>query len=155
MEKPAFAVEIVPHRSLSRRGFALIIGAVALFNLAGGVVMWELGAWPVIGFMGLDVALIWLALHMSFRSAGRRERIVITDEALHLDRYVGRRLTERLRLDRPFVYVDLEWDRARDIVGRLALRSRGRLHTVGAFLGSEERRALAGTLRNRLAGPRI
>ena len=154
MERPAFALEIIPHRSLSRRGFRLIVGAVAAANLVGGLVMWWLGAWPVIGFMGLDVVLIWLALAMNFRSAVRRETITITDEALDLDRYEGSRLIEHLRLPRPFVYVDLEWDRARDIVGRLFLRSRGELHPVGAFLGARERLALAGELRNRLR-PRI
>ena len=155
MERPAFAVDIVPHRSLSRRGFRLVVGAVAAVNLVGGLVMWWLGAWPVIGFMGLDVALIWLALALSFRSAVRHETITITDEALHLDRYEGSRLIEQLRLPRPFVYVDLEWDRARDIVGRLVLRSRGRFYPVGVFLGAKERLDLAGVLRNRLARPRI
>jgi uncharacterized membrane protein len=48
-----------PHRSLSPTGFWILMGVLAGVSFSAGTVFWLLGAWPVIGFMGLDVALTW------------------------------------------------------------------------------------------------
>jgi len=154
MEKPEFAVEIAPHRSLTPRGMVILLGSLAVLNFAAGTFMWWLGAWPVVGFMGLDVALIWFALKWSMRRAGRRERITVTEEELTIDRFVGDRRTENLSFARPFFQIVLERDEARDIVGRLAVRSKGRSHQIGSFLGAEERLELARALEQALLRPR-
>ena len=50
-----FATSLSPHRSLSPEGFRWLIRGVVAANLVVGVPMLILGAWPVFGFMGLDV----------------------------------------------------------------------------------------------------
>ena len=41
------------------------------------------GAWPVIGFFGLDVALIYLAFKLNYRSGRLYETIELTPGAVH------------------------------------------------------------------------
>ena len=57
----------------------------------------------------------------------------------------------RLEFARCFVRVVLDIDRRRDMVGPLTLRSAGRSHEIGRFLGGEERRAFAAALAAALA----
>jgi uncharacterized membrane protein len=155
MDKPIFSLTITPHRSLTPAGFAVLLGIVAFFNLTGGVVFWYVGAWPVVGFMGLDVVLIWVALRWSYRQALRYENLTVTGFELQLSRYADNRLLERLSFPRGFVHIYLEHDSARDLTGRLFLRSKGRTYEVGSFLGAQERLALAEALSKALAQPRI
>jgi len=65
---------LVPHRSLSRRGFHLLLGSLGTLSLTVGTIFWLAGAWPVIGFMGLDVLLLWVALRASYSQAKAYEQ---------------------------------------------------------------------------------
>ena len=47
---------LYPYRSLSRRGFVMLMAALAGASLAAGVTCIAVGAWPIFGFFGLDVA---------------------------------------------------------------------------------------------------
>ncbi|HEY7747741.1 MAG TPA: DUF2244 domain-containing protein [Aestuariivirgaceae bacterium] len=155
MDKPVLSMIVSPHRSLSPAGFAVLLGGVAALNLAGGAVFLYLGAWPVAGFMGLDVALIWLAFRWSYHRANRYEQLVVTDTELQLQRFVENRLLETLSFPRGFVHVDIEHDDDRQLTGRLLLRSKGKACEIGSFLGPQDRRALAGTLQKALVRPKI
>ena len=55
-------------------------------SLTIGTVFWVAGAWPVIGFMGLDVALVYIALRLNFRSARATEIISLTRDQLTIRR---------------------------------------------------------------------
>lgn len=155
MDKPVFSATISPHRSLAPAGFAILLGVVALFNLTGGVVFWYVGAWPVVGFMGLDVALVWLALRWSYRRGLRHENLTVTGSELQLSRFDDDRLLETVTFPRGFVHVDIEHDSDRDLTGRLLLRSRCRAYEIGSFLGARERLALAQALQTALVKPKI
>jgi uncharacterized membrane protein len=155
MDKPIFSATIAPHRSLSPFGLAILLSVVAALNLAIGFFFWYLGAWPVIGFMGLDVALICLAFRWSYRRTQRHENLLVTDTDLQLSRFAENRLIERITFPRGFVHVDIEHDHDRELVGRLYLRSRGHAYEIGSFLGGHERLALAEALNRALATPKI
>ena len=60
--KPLFAATLTPHRSLTPTGKRVVIGLVAALALVPGFIFYVAGAWPVVGFMGLDVLAIWAAL---------------------------------------------------------------------------------------------
>ncbi len=77
---------LTPHRSLSRKGFIILMLVIAGFNFTLGMVFYLIGAWPVLGFMGLDVALIWWAFRANFADARRAEHIEITADELVLRR---------------------------------------------------------------------
>ena len=150
-----FRAILTPHRSLSPLGFLVLMGVIVAFNLTAGVGFYLLGAWPIVGFMGIDVALVWWAFRLNYARANARELIEVTEHELILDREVrGRRLEQR-RFTRGWVRVELEEDRERDLIGRLFLRSRGVRTEIGGFLSPAERKSFAAALNEALAKPRI
>jgi len=146
---------LTPYRSLSRRGFILVMSLIAAINLVVGGMFYAIGAWPVVGFLGLDVLAIWWAFRVNFADARKAERIVITEHELILERLSERRGREELRFVRRWARVDLEEDTERDLIGSLYLSASGRRTAIGAFLPPDERKAFAGQLRRALAIPHI
>lgn len=144
---PVFEAELKPHRSLGPRGFALLIGAVALVNFAAGLAFWLLGAWPVFFFCGVDVLLVWLAFRFSYAQGRAREYLRLDAEALTLQRVDQRGRMQELRLQPYWLRVDCPDD---DDGARLRLWSHGHAVAVGDFLTQPERRALAAALRDAL-----
>lgn len=147
-----FEAVLVPHRSLSPRGFVVLMTLVSLFSFAAGVAFWMIGAWPVFGFFGLDVLLIYGAFKLNYRSANRSETIRIFDDRLDLIRKFPSGRMDVVTLN-PY------WARSRieeesDGRASLYLGSHGREVSIGAFLSDDERRAFAGLLSRALADAR-
>lgn len=150
-----WAVTLTPHRSLSRQGFLIVMGAIALVSFVIGTSFYLMGAWPVAGFMGLDVALMWWAFRANFADARRAERIEITEHELILERLAAGRERREKRFVRRWVRIELEEDRDRELIGGLFLRSHGTRTEIANFLAPHERKELAGALRAAIASPRI
>ena len=146
---------LTPHRSLSRQGFYVLMGLVIAVNLVVAGMFVALGAWPIGGFAGLDVLLVWWAFRVNFADARTLERISITEHELVLDRLSEKHPPEQQRFVRRWVRVELEEDRERELVGSLLLVSGRTRVAVGEFLAPEERRTLAQALKSALAIPRI
>jgi uncharacterized membrane protein len=148
---PKWSVTLTPHRSLSREGFVALMIVMVGINLAGGLLFLVAGAWPITGFMGLDVLLVWWAFRANFADGRRAERIVVQDDLVTLQRISPAGHRETLEFNRRWLRVELEFDEAREIVGRLLLSYRGALTEVGSFLGADERKSLSKELRQALA----
>lgn len=146
---------LTPHRSLTRQGFLGVMGLVIAINLVVGGVFMAMGAWPITGFAGLDVLLVWWAFRANFADARRLERISITDHELVLERLRENQPPEQQRFVRRWVRVELEEDRERELIGRLSLVSGTSRVSVGDFLAPDERKTLASALRAAIAIPRI
>ena len=84
-EPKSFRAVLTPHRSLPAMGFLILMAVLVTLNLTAGITFYLLGAWPVVGFMGLDVALVWWAFRLNYASGKRRESIEL-DTAEHLRR---------------------------------------------------------------------
>src|SRR3972149_10849107 len=84
--KPPFAAVLTPHRSLSPKGFAVLMTLVCIVSFGPGLLFYLLGAWPVMGFMGLDVALIYIAFKLNYRAAQLYETVDLTPGALTVTR---------------------------------------------------------------------
>jgi len=152
--KPWQAV-LTPHRSLTRQGFLIVMILIVAVNLVVGGLFVALGAWPVTGFAGLDVLIVWWAFRANFADARRVERISITEHELVVEWLKEHYPPEEQRFTRRWVRVELEEDQERELIGRLSLVSgRRRIH-VGDFLAPDERKTLARALRSALAIPRI
>lgn len=146
-----WSVTLTPHRSLSREGFVVLMLIVVLMNFAGGLLFLVLGAWPVAGFMGLDVLLIWWAFRRNFADANCVEHITVEQDLVTLKRVSAAGSEETLEFNRRWLKVELEYDVTREMVGRLLLVYRGVLTEVGSFLGRDERQSLSKALRVALA----
>ncbi len=146
---------LTPHRSLSKHGFLLLMGLVITVNLAIGGLFAAIGAWPVAGFAGLDVLIVWWAFHANFAAARQLERISITEHELVVERQHGGSSPDQQRFVRRWTRVELDEDRERELVGRLTLVSGRTQLAIGDFLAPEERKTLALALRRAIAIPRI
>ena len=143
-----FATSLSPHRSLSPEGFKWLIRGAVAANLLIGVPMYLLGAWPVMGFMGLDVALLWYMFNRSYLDARRSETLLLTDRELIVDRRSPDGDREEHRLDAYWLKIELEKDE------RLAPTSRGNRVVIGRFLSPGERLHVAEQLEAALADMR-
>ncbi|MCA0405518.1 MAG: DUF2244 domain-containing protein [Proteobacteria bacterium] len=77
-ERLLFSAVLRPHRSLSPQGLALVVGLIALGLALASIPFFLLGAWPVVGFFGLDAGLIWLAFRINAAEARNEEQIFLS-----------------------------------------------------------------------------
>ena len=143
-----FDATLSPYRSLPPRGFFWVMAVLSGVGFCGGIGFVLMGAWPVTGFFGLDVALVYLAFRLSYRSARQTETVRLTRAALDVER-VGIRGERRHWRFEPFWLrlVFEEWDEGQN---RLVLVSHGKSLALGTFLSSPERRGLAQALKSAL-----
>src|ERR1700761_3526218 len=85
-EPVLFSALLTPHRSLNRTGFLLVMGFLSVISFATGVAFLMMGAWPVFGFLGLDVLAIYIAFRINFRRARACEEITVTPSELRVRR---------------------------------------------------------------------
>jgi len=140
--------EVRPNRSLPNVGFLVLMGALILVSFTAGMVFVSMGAWPVIGFFGLDIALVWLAFRMSYRDGRRLERVQINREEIR----VGRRWpTGHSRCYRlPAAWARVEIDGAGEPDAQTRLSAKGKTLIIGAVLSPKERVALGEAVRDAL-----
>jgi uncharacterized membrane protein len=128
-----------PHRSLSLQAFKIMLIAVIVVNVAVGVVFVSRGAFPVAGFMGLDVLALWLAFRWNYRAAQAAEYVRVAPGQVHVaavdkngaaTHWVINPVWARVARDGPGVLI-------RDGAGQLRL---------GAFLSPEECETFAAAL---------
>ncbi len=143
-----FDAVLAPHRSLTRGGFVALMALVAVPCLAMGCIFLLIGAWPIAGFLGLDVALVWLAFRINYRSGRLRETLALTERDLTVRRIQPSGRTHEWRFQPYWLRVEVENPDAPDC--RLTLTSHGRRLTIGAFLTAEERLSLAEALQTAL-----
>lgn len=145
--KPDWSVTLRPNRSMTREGVVALIAIVAALNLSAGLVFWVAGAWPILGFLGLDVAIIWWALRKNWSDGERYEQIQVQGDELTLKRFTVAGMAKETRFNTRWLRIDLEFDEARELVGRLFLKYRDERFEVGSFLGADDRQSLAKALR--------
>jgi uncharacterized membrane protein len=156
-EPGAFHAVLTPHRSLSPRGFLVLMVALAGISLVTGLVFWLAGAWPVMGFFGLDVALVYCAFRLNYRSGRLYETVELTPAQFSWTRVHPSGRREQFDCNPYWARVNLrEWPD-----GRTDLRvvSQGKELVFARFLTDDERRdfasALQGALRDARGGTRF
>ena len=151
-----FAVRLFPRRSFTPAAARRLLMATFVASAVFSLPFYLAGAWPIVGFLGLDVALLWLAFRASFRAARAYEDYRLTYLELAFARVSARGARREWRFNP--AWVTLERGKTGPTAQRLALRSRGRRHEIASFLGPNEKAAFAGDLNRALAearrGPR-
>ncbi len=133
----AFDAVLSPNRSLPNKGFAAVMAIVVGANLAFGAYFYAIGAWPVIGFCGLDVFLVWLAFKLSYRQGRLRERVRIEPGVMRISRTLPSGHESRWRLAPFFTRVII--DNPASDEPRIRIVSKGRQLILGSFLSPGER----------------
>lgn len=140
---------LLPHRSLPPRAFHLLMAILCLVSIAVGIGFVSIGAWPVIGFFGLDVALVYLAFRLNYRGARQSETIRLAGDAFTVERVSVRGQCRSWRFHPFWLRVILE--ERPDTSNRLLVASHGRSLAIGDFVSPIIRRELAVTIREALA----
>jgi uncharacterized membrane protein len=140
---------LLPYRSLPPRGFGLLMLVLGAISVAVSVAFVTIGAWPVCGFFGLDVLLVYIAFRLSYRSARQRETLRLADEEFTVER-VGIRGERRTWRFQPF-WLRVVYEERPDQSNRLSVTSHGRSVAIGTFLPVPVRRDVATALRDALA----
>ncbi|CAN5156181.1 DUF2244 domain-containing protein [soil metagenome] len=144
-DAPLFCARLTPHRSLSRNGFIALMVFVTVISFAAGVAFLLMGAWPVFGFFGLDVLVIYWAFKVNFRRADATEDIVVTPYEIRVRRVSHRGHVVEWTLNPLWVQLERKEDDEFGIE-KLYLVARGRRLSVGGFLGSDEKASFAKAL---------
>jgi uncharacterized membrane protein len=139
---------LLPHRSLPPSGFHLLMLFLGCVSFGASVFFLVLGAWPVCGFFGLDVALLYLAFRISYRSARQHEKLLLAGDQFTVER-VSIRGEQRIWRFQPF-WLRVVLEERSDESNRLLVTSHGRSLVIGDFLAPLLRRELAATLRQAL-----
>jgi len=148
-----FSALLTPHRSLNRTGFILVMAFLSVISFAAGIAFLIMGAWPVVGFFGLDVLAIYWAFRINYRRAKASEEISVTPTELRVRRISHRGHVAEWVLNPLWVHVD---QIAHEEFGieRLYLVSRWRRVSIGSFLSPDEKASFSSALKAGLAAAR-
>ena len=147
-EDRRFSAVLTPHRSLSPRGFLILMTAIGVVSFAAGFAFFLIGAWPVVGFFGLDAVLIYFAFRLNYRAGRLYETVELTDEALTIRRVRPSGRVETWSFN-PY-WVRLNVNRRPGQTAQLALSSHGDTLVFGVFLTDDEKEDFADALQSAL-----
>lgn len=128
---------LAPNRSLPNVGFWALMAAILAITTTAGAYFLSKGAWPVVGFFGLDVLLVWLAFRLSYRQGRLRERVHVSAERLTVVRQHPTGHVQHWLLS-PF-WARVHLDDPEEHHSRVRVVSHGKTLILGAFLSPEER----------------
>ena len=104
-----------------------------------------MGAWPVFGFFGLDVLLLYWAFKLNYRHAAAYEEVKVTPAALTVRKVSHRGVAREWVLNPLWVKLDKVVHEEFGIE-RLFLVSRGKELAIASFLGPDEKASFAKAL---------
>lgn len=141
-QEPIFHARLTAHRSLGRKGFRVLMGVLISCWIITGIVFLSLGAWPIFGFFGLDVLLIWLAFRWNYRAGRAHEEVKLSPQRLTIRKVApsGRASEHGFN---PF------WAKfnvlRHDFIGitRMSVEAQGRRVSFGSFLNPDDRESFA------------
>jgi uncharacterized membrane protein len=144
-EPTIFSAVLTPHRSLGPKGFLVLMLVLCCINFVTGMVFLLAGAWPVFGFCGLDVLLVYWAFRVSYRRAKAYEQVTVTPSELTVRQVSHRGRISEWTLNPVWVRLD-RVVHAEFGIERLFLVSRGQRLAIAGFLGPQEKETFAHAL---------
>ena len=78
-------IRIWPHRSLSKRGFAIVMLVLGSLAFTIGLGFFLLGAWPVVGFLGLEFFVVWLVFKLNYHAAKKNQSVTVTGTEVQIN----------------------------------------------------------------------
>jgi uncharacterized membrane protein len=144
-----FSARLTPYRSLRRTGFIVLMVFATSTAFLSGLLFSLLGAWPVTGFFGLDLILLWFAFRMNYKAARAYESITVRS-----DKVIIRKVSEKG--DEQCIEINAFWaklivsHKEEEGVKNLTLTSHGKSYEIGSFLNPADKESFAKALGNAL-----
>jgi uncharacterized membrane protein len=141
-DEPIFKALLTPHRSLGKVGFSMLMGTLLALWLGVGLVFLSMGAWPVFGFFGLDILLIYLAFRFNYRAARAREEVSVSRTRLDIVKTAPSGRSEAHSFN-PF-WARFAISRHEEIgITSMAVEGQGLNVAIGTFLNPDDRESFA------------
>ena len=141
---PILNIILYPHRSLSPKGFLILMLCIIFVSFSIGAFFMLKGAWPVFGFFGLDVLLVYIAFKVNYHNAKRYEKIRLWKNSLIIKKTSDNGKSNTWKFN-PY-WVRLEMKKSQSRSSNLNLSSHGKTISIGSFLSNQEKEEVANTL---------
>ena len=148
MSKIFLNITVLPYRSLSKKGFKQLMFVVSFIFFSVGVFFWYIGAWPVFGFLGLDVFLLYYAFKINYKSGEIFETIKIIREKLSITRSFPSGKKQIWNLETYWTKVEI-LNPARN-QHNLIVKSKDKVVLIGSFLNLNDKKKLLNQIESAL-----
>ncbi|KAA0701112.1 DUF2244 domain-containing protein [Neorhizobium sp. P12A] len=149
-DRPVFAAELFPYRSLGRKGFRVLLVLMGTFCLFYGGLFFLQGAWPIGLFFGADFLLLYGAFWLNYRSGRVREQVTVSRTDVSIRKVSPSGRVEEHRFN-PF-WVRFLVRRLRGVgIRSMHVRGEGHDMEIGSFLSPEDRESFAKAFTGALA----
>ena len=143
-QQEIITITLWPYRSLGNRGYSYLMLAFVILIFILSLLFYFMGAWPVIGFLGLEIGLVWLLFKLNYNSGRNFEHIYITPEKTSIEKVNWRGVKRCFTIVSP-------WIRAHCVKtagnsNKLVLQYHAEKLEIGAFLPPQEKLSLANAL---------
>ena len=145
-------ITLWPHRSLSQRGFVILLAALGLLAFVIGLGFFLIGAWPVIGFMGLELGVLYLVFRLNYRDGKASEQLLIHDKGLHLIRISPKGNQDSTSFESHWLRAEIFPQKGKRKT--LALKHHHHIYEIGAFLPPAEKQAVKELINEKLSAAR-
>ena len=103
------------------------------------------GAWPVVGFMALDVLLIYIVFEAQYRRSDRGQEITISNDKIEIKYFKAGTCVKTILLNK--YWAKLEHLNSSNRQSKLMFSSHGRFSEIGEFLSLKEKQKLVAHLK--------
>ena len=141
-------IKIYRNQSLTTRGLYILMFFITIPASYIGISFYVLGAWPVLGFMGFEILLIYIAFKILFYKNKFYEHIILDSEKLNILFKKKNKIIKKIELEPTWVQVKIE--KIYENEDTLIVSSHGKKIILANYLIPEERLELAGKIKSGL-----
>ena len=141
-------IKIYRNQSLTTRGLYILMFFITIPASYIGISFYVLGAWPVLGFMGFEILLIYIAFKILFYKSKFYEHIILDSEKLNILFKKNNKIIKKIELEPTWVQVKIE--KIYENEDTLIVSSHGKKIILANYLIPEERLKLAGKIKSGL-----
>jgi uncharacterized membrane protein len=140
-----YLITLSPNSSLTGIYRIIFLASISFICFGIATVFYFFGAYLILPFAGIEIAILLIAFYLSFKWSSRKELIYISQEVVKIEKGIHKAeyLWEEFRT---FTSFQIEKDANKSL--RLSFRSKGDDVIVGDFLNEEDKNILINEIRN-------
>jgi uncharacterized membrane protein len=146
--KKLYSITLKPYRSLNKIGFITMMVVLCGFSFITGIIFMKKGAWPVFGFFGLDILLVYIFFRLSYKSGKEFEVINLTKKKLIIKKYKEKKIIKTYILDANWVKIQIQ--NPLEHSSKLQISSKNKSIIIGSFLRLDEKIEVLQNIENAL-----
>ena len=140
-----YLITLSPNSSLTGIYRIIFLASISFICVGIATVFYFFGAYLILPFAGIEIAVLLIAFYISFKWSSRKELIYISQEVVKIEKGIHKAeyLWEEFRT---FTSFQIAKDANKSL--RLSFRSKGDDVIVGDFLNEDDKNILINEIRN-------